>query len=179
MPAVGKKRYPLVLDDLVQVSLSKLSDSNRIDVANKAMEESLETQWDNETLTCRQALSKVSYEISHDEDGSIIRVTVSINATNISSEEKTFQQEYSVSFSRADDVISTDENKRSGNPGYVFGLPTLAKISTTSPDINASKMKIMGLGDGGKCHDNTNSMVSLCKNHPVVFRVHDQSIIFL
>ena len=164
MSAVGKKRYPLVLDDLVQITFSNSSDSNEIKKESESIEESPDAQWDNETLTCRRALSKISYQISHDGDGSITKVAVSVSATNISSEAKTFQQHYSVSFSLDSDEEKTGERKRSGNPGYVFGLPTLARISTTTSYETESQMKIMGLGNGGKCNDVSNSMVSLC-NH--------------
>ena len=138
-----------------------MSGSNRTNQESTTLEESFQTQWDNETLICLHFPWKISYQILHDGNGSITEVAVSVATTSISSKEKTYKQQYSVSFHLDNGEVTSVENKRSGNPGYIFELPTLARISSVNSDDKASHMTIMGLGDSGKCNEISNSIVSI------------------
>ena len=126
------------------------------------------TRWDADSLTCRDALQRLAYEITHDNEGHLVRVTadartIEAPAPSASSSSVGIYQECSVRFRRAPkDDGAADKvpvpRRRSGNPGYRVGAPLLAANYAAAanstmiqirPDNNG--FKIMDTGVGGEC----------------------------
>lgn len=115
------------------------------------------TRWDDEANICRQALQKLSYEIYYDMQNTITSVKISAHSVDIPIGAKGVRQYFSVSFipigsnEFVDNQIAVEPRPRSGNPGYIFGLPTLAGTALNEDDKIYSDTLGLTVRNGGKC----------------------------
>ncbi|CAN0403321.1 unnamed protein product [Pylaiella littoralis] len=107
----------------------------------------------NVTAGCKNALASTCYTISHDGGGSVTAVSAALVLTDIppgpngGSSSAVSSQHFSVEFrldatsdassemTRSQDLGNLVERGRSGNPGYLPGLPVLAGILASSDDF--------------------------------------------
>eukprot|EP00904_Undaria_pinnatifida_P007560 jgi/Undpi1/3934/HiC_scaffold_16.g07302.m1 len=92
----------------------------------------------NTTEGCKNALSSVCYTILHDGEGSVTRVSAALVLTDIPVGIVASSQRFSVEFrldetsdafsalTQSQDLGNLVKRARSGNPGYLPGLPVLA-----------------------------------------------------
>ena len=100
---------------------------------------------------CNHVLLEVLYTIRHNGSQGIISVTADILIGQVTNDVTSLSQRFSVQFVRGSDASATI--KRSGNPGYVDGLPVLAGVQESgmvnlSSDISRWMTVMAG---GGAC----------------------------
>ena len=113
---------------------------------------------------CRNAIKSVCYIITHDGSGSIVSVEADLTLTDIPTGNSTSEedddevgllQEYTVEFLQSN-AVSRDaqtsgnvvNRTRSGNPGYIVGLPVLSGIvveDSSSSSSAAVRARVPGL----------------------------------
>ena len=134
-----------------------------------------ETRWDDSSSMCINALQRMVYNVRHNST-SIVGIGVDIETLDVEGSTRELLQEFAVNFIPVDVGLSQrshNENNiinrvRSGNPGYVFGAPTLGAksptINHTSSFVIAQKagFTVMDTGLAGQC--STSSTTGLVSN---------------
>ena len=112
-----------------------------------------------------QAVQRIDYNITTRSDGSIDSIAAYVTIVNIPGDTKFLQQEFSTTFT--DMTLSTSiaaTRMRSGNPGYIFGAPTLAGRKSddgTHVNVSVEGMTVGNVGkNGGDCLATSKSFVS-------------------
>ena len=112
-----------------------------------------------------QAVQRIDYNITTRSDGSIDSIAAYVTIVNIPGDTKFLQQEFSTTFT--DMTLSTSiavTRMRSGNPGYIFGAPTLAGRKNddgTRVNLSVEGMTVGNVGkNGGDCLATSKSFVS-------------------
>ena len=142
------------------------------------------TAWDESTQTCTNALKKMTYKIRYNHT-SIIDISVDLETIDIVEDSETsqqLQQTFAVNFI-PDEVESLERSHeqnnlitrtKSGNPGYIIGLPTLGAISPDSTTNHSAALSyvlaqragftVMDTGLVGQCATSspTGSVSSYC-----------------
>ncbi|KAL7511296.1 hypothetical protein ACHAXN_008210 [Cyclotella atomus] len=112
--------------------------------------------WDANTLHCKNALKSLTYTVVYNRT-KILDVLVEAESVDIGIETTELRQNFAINFVQADEEDSLERRQRSGNPGYIVGLPTLG---ATSPDTNETishvipqeaGFMVMDTGIGGQC----------------------------
>jgi hypothetical protein len=121
-----------------------------------------ETKWDNSSSVCTNALKRMVYNIRHNSTA-VVSIAVDIETLDVKESTGEILQEFAVNFiplGIGDSHRSHDRNNiisrvRSGNPGYMFGAPTLGAKSPnqTSSYVIAQKagFTVMNTGLAGQC----------------------------
>ena len=143
--------------NIVPVHDSNLLDIKLIDILPE--NGGINTTWDDNTQTCENVLQGLDYNIFFTSDGTIANITANAVVTKKSLKESpsSMEQSFSVSFLHLNDNVTSLSNsnahqqrKRSGNPGYIKGFPTLAaKRSITNDTLESIEhgLSVMGTGD--------------------------------
>lgn len=126
------------------------------------------------TAACRFALKAVSYTLVH--DGSrIVNATAAVRLTDVPRSAAvdgflSVSREVTVAFASSVPVARTENNiisrVRSGNPGYVFGMPVLAGVLATNGGAQAIAARVPGLRIPGAPHSAT------CPSGPADYERH-------
>jgi len=164
---ISPNTNPTLEDGLVKMELSELVTSvgNTVDLTNLNPPY---TRWDDEANICRQALQMLSYEVYYDKQNKITRVKISAHSVDIPIKAKAVRQNFRAFFIPigdedrfGDDKVAAIPMQRSGNPGYIFGFPTLAgRVQEEDGRIvsDALGLTVMGTGNGGRCETVSNDM---------------------
>jgi len=152
----------------VDSSLVKVEISSIVNVKGRTSSPE-STKWNEQLQTCQDALETISYTIFYNSKLMITKISASLVITNITVSHKIIQQEFSVFFISADTIKNDLEyRKKSGNPGYLFGLPTLGAklvqmndtLGTWSIQMQENGLSVMDIGKGGRCENAlTNKLV--------------------
>mmetsp|Transcript_27905 Transcript_27905/g.41133 ORF Transcript_27905/g.41133 Transcript_27905/m.41133 type:complete len:450 (+) Transcript_27905:567-1916(+) len=123
------------------------------------------TRWDPQTSTCSNALKRLTYQIMHNTS-EITNMYANVEVMNITNSTKMVKQQYEVIFTAEyDQRIERNgqrnnlvARKRSGNPGYLFGAPTVGGKSPSQNGTDAAYVEaqvkgftVMDTGVGGQC----------------------------
>ena len=147
----------------VPIRITKFTDSNGLlsyDLANVPKT----TTWDESLTTCKNALMRLSYTLKYNHT-TIVDVSVEIETIDVNIATSEIKQEFAITFIPVEADFfeqSHGQNniiarKRSGNPGYIAGDPTLGARSpstnTTLSYVAAQKagFTVMDTGMGGRC----------------------------
>lgn len=122
--------------------------------------------WDKTAKVCNNAIRSLTYYVIYNQTA-ILDVSIKVETINIEMGESTLKQEFAIQFipieaqnilDGSNDVLLT---KRSGNPGYISGMPTLG---ATSLSLNETVSRVfaqnngftaMDTGVGGKCSNSS------------------------
>lgn len=105
---------------------------------------------------CRNAVVSICYDLSRDADGTLTSASARLVVTdlliNATSSLASVAQSFSASFSSSASVTRTAaagnlmDRSRSGNPGYLYGLPLLAGLSSSDGTASVIRAQQPGLG---------------------------------
>ena len=140
-------------------SVMKNFNSNilQVDIRNK-----MSATWDDISKVCNNAMRSLTYNVIYNQTA-IIDISIEVETVNIGIDEAALMQEFAIHFipteaqNILDESIEVSVTKRSGNPGYIPGMPTLG---ATSQSLNETVSHVltqkngftaMGTGVGGKC----------------------------
>jgi len=134
----------------------KSSNGNELDLD---LTETPYTIWDSENLVCHRALKRLEYNLLVDSDGSVIIITATASVVDVTSETRSIQQEFRITFTPVEITAP-----KSGNPGYEFSFPTLAgkmMDDGATVDSSSSGFTVTNIGnDAGNCLATSKSYVS-------------------
>ena len=148
---------------------SNLLDIKLIDIVPK--NGGINTTWNSSTQTCENVLQRLDYTIFYTSNGTISNVTTNAAVTKKSLMEtpSSIEQRFSVSFLHLSNLTSLStlkvhqQRKRSGNPGYIKGFPTLAaKRSITNDTLELIQHGLSVMGAGNCETTSESSTVSSC-----------------
>jgi len=161
-------------DDPSLIGIKYTSKIESVDHTYEGSDILLESKWKEDEAICEHAFKKIEYIITYDPMiGAIIDIEALITTTNITKSERIIEQEFTINFlsiSMVDKSFRNDgvgyrnnrvKRKKSGNPGYYFGYPTLAGMASNKSSTGASVEKhiksqvaglvISGSRTGGNC----------------------------
>jgi len=112
-----------------------------------------EPSWDGVTCTCSNVLRRVEYTVHHEESGQVssipapdvVIVLTSITASSCSAPSANIVQEFQTTYelNSASTTSTTPLRPKSGNPGYITGLPLLSGLLTEYDDAGTMKQAIL------------------------------------
>ena len=161
-------------DALLPIHVNTFTDSKGM-VSTGLFSIPQQTKWDNSSSVCTNVLKRMVYNVRHNST-SIVGITVDIETLDIEQSTIELLQEFAVNFipvDVGDSHRSRDKNNmitrvRSGNPGYIFGAPTLG---ATSPDNNIAStyviaqkagFTVMDTGMAGQCSSSSTTGLVRC-----------------
>jgi hypothetical protein len=126
--------------------------------------------WDANSSLCKNALKSFTYTVVYNQT-TILDVSVDSESVDIDIGTTELRQNFAINFVQAE-ADSSGRRQRSGNPGYIVGLPTLG---AKSPDTNGTishvipqeaGFMVMDTGIGGQCSNSptTGSIVGFAKD---------------
>lgn len=114
--------------------------------------------WDESSLICRNALQSLTYNIIYNQT-TIVDVSIEAETTDIGIDDGEIKLDFATRFT----PVAKEPRRRSGNPGYIKGLPTLgaviSNVNETVSYLNAQMagLAVMDSGVGGQCSTSSSS----------------------
>ncbi len=107
-----------------------------------------ETEYVSNSTICKRAVKSIHYSVSILTSGEITNVTADVGVIDISDEEKIIFQDFHVQF-RTENSLRVQS--KSGNPGYLYGMPVLVGNENNSDITAGGYLKTFDLDKGGDC----------------------------